>query len=131
MTSKTKVLAVDDDEFNLDIMTGYLEEEGFEVITAANGDRALHSLETIADIELIILDRMMPDMSGIEVLEKIKNIPRLKNIPVIMQTAAAGADKALQGMEAGACAYLTKPYEDTALISIVKAALKNSGYRPS
>ena len=126
MTGKIKVLAVDDDEFNLDIMTGYLEAEGFEVITAGNGDRALHSLQTIPDIELVILDRMMPDMSGMEVLEKIKEIPGLKRIPVIMQTAAAGTDQVSQGIEAGAYSYLTKPYEDSALIGIIKAALKNS-----
>jgi DNA-binding response OmpR family regulator/anti-sigma regulatory factor (Ser/Thr protein kinase) len=121
-----KILAVDDEAFNLDIMTYHLEEAGFSVVQADDGDIALQKLATTPDIDVIILDRMMPRMSGMEVLEKIKKVAELKNIPVIMQTAAAATRQILQGIEAGVYYYLTKPYEDIMLVSIIKAALKDT-----
>jgi len=120
---KFKILAVDDEEFNLDILTEYLEEAGFEVIGAEDGVIALQKLEQHPDIDVIVLDRMMPNMGGIEVLKAVKQDSRFKDIPVIMQTAAASSDQVLEGIQCGAYYYLTKPYEDVMLISIVKAAL--------
>jgi len=125
MTKKIKVLVVDDEEFNLDIMTDCLEEAGFEVIAADDGDVALQKLETVPDIKVIILDRMMPRMNGMELLEKISKIPILKDIPVIMQSGAASGEQILEGKEAGVYAYLPKPFDAALLVWGVQAALKD------
>ena len=82
-----KILAVDDEAFNLDIIGEYLEEVGHEVIQAEDGSIAMNILAKNSDIDLIVLDRMMPNMDGMEVLKKVKQHPELRTIPVIMQTA--------------------------------------------
>lgn len=124
--SKGKILAVDDEAFNLDILGEYLEEAGYEVISAIDGEDALKALETHSDIDVIVLDRMMPHLDGMECLKRIKLDDRWKNIPVIMQTAAASMEHIRQGIEAGVFYYLTKPYEEAMLISLVGSALDQS-----
>ncbi|MCE9507061.1 MAG: response regulator [Alphaproteobacteria bacterium] len=126
MVKKAKILAVDDEPLNLDIMSRYLEKEGFEVIAANDGDEALEKLKAHPDTDVILLDRMMPRMDGMEVLAQIKKTPELKDIPVIMQTAAAGSTEAFEGSIAGVYYYLTKPYEEFVLVALVKSALKDS-----
>lgn len=123
MSIKKKILVVDDEPFNLDILTEYLSEAGYEVISAEDGLVALKRLQEHPDVDLVVLDRMMPHMDGIEVLKTIKSDDKLKHIPVIMQTAAAQSKQILEGIEAGVYYYLTKPYEDTLLLNIVRAAL--------
>lgn len=123
MTINPKVLAVDDEPYNLQILTDYLEGAGYEVVTAENGLLALEKLEANPDVDVILLDRMMPHMTGMDVFEKIKANVRLREIPVIMQTAAATSAQVLDGIEAGVYYYLTKPYGEQILLSVVKAAL--------
>lgn len=118
------LLIVDDEPFNLDILQEHLEDEGYSVITASSGEQALDIfLNTSTDISSILLDRMMPGMDGIEVLKKIKSEPKYQNVPVIMQTAAASDSNVVEGLEAGAFYYLTKPFEPELVIAVVKAAL--------
>jgi CheY-like chemotaxis protein len=126
MADKARVLAVDDEQFNLEILQTDLEEAGYEVICAVDGDMAMQKLEASTDIDVIVLDRMMPRMNGIEVLKKVKANPALSHIPVIMQTAAAQSSQVLEGIQAGAYYYLRKPYNEALLLSIVKAALMES-----
>lgn len=126
MSAGLKILAVDDEEFNLDIMEYHLAGAGYEVVRAEDGIAALQKLEENADIELIVLDRMMPNLGGMEFLKRIKADSRFRDIPVVMQTAAAATDQVVQGIEAGVYYYLTKPYESAMLISIVVAALRES-----
>ena len=123
------ILAVDDEPLNLDILNFYLTEAGFNVITADDGDTALAALEKHSGIEVIVLDRMMPRMNGMEVLERLRERKAWKDIPVIMQTAAAGSQQVLEGIRAGVYYYLTKPYEDTILVSIVRAAFDDARAR--
>lgn len=123
---KRKVLAVDDEPFNLDILTEYLERENLEVITAEDGVIALQKIALHPDIDLIILDRMMPNMDGMEVIAALKKDERYRHIPIIMQTAAAQSAQILEGIQAGVYYYLTKPYEESFLISIVRSALRPS-----
>lgn len=129
MNDKTKILVVDDEAFNLDILKTYLEAEGFMVIDADDGDTALAKIKEHPDLDVIILDRMMPRMNGMEVLSYIKQDAVLKNIPVIMQTAAAASEQLLEGIKAGVYYYLAKPYDQNLLITIVKAALNDSASR--
>lgn len=134
MAKKHKILVVDDEEFNLDILTDYLTDGGYDVVVAEDGVKALEKLEQNSDVSVVILDRMMPNMDGMEVLKRIKNDERFHEVPVIMQTAAALSEQILQGVQAGVYYYLTKPYGEAVLLSIVKAALidaKNKQYMKS
>jgi CheY-like chemotaxis protein len=127
MKTRTKVLAVDDEEFNLDILETMLEDAGYEVIRAANGKEALRSIASIDNLELIVLDRMMPGMDGIGVLKALKTNPKYHNIPVIMQTADGHHEHVTEGIQAGAYYYLIKPFTENVLLSIVKAAIRDAG----
>lgn len=127
MTGKRpKVLAVDDEEFNLDILQTDLEEAGFDVVRAEDGIAALEKLKAHPDTDIVVLDRMMPRMDGIEVLQRLKSDPRYRDMPVIMQTAAAQSKQVEEGIRAGAYYYLSKPYDEQMLIGIVRAALRES-----
>lgn len=129
--SKTSILAVDDEALNLEILVEYFADESeFSVDTADSGEAAWARLQIPEHTyQLILLDRMMPGMDGIELLGKIKADPRLACIPVIMQTAAGGAEQIRQGLEAGAYYYLTKPYRRDALMAIAHAALADASSR--
>lgn len=122
---KIKVLAVDDEEMNIDVLEEHLKEAGFKVIIARDGTEAVVELEKHLDIGIIVLDRMMPRMDGMEVVRHVKSNERLKNIPIIMQTAAASSAQILEGMQADVYYYLTKPYSIFKLVSIVASALES------
>jgi CheY-like chemotaxis protein/anti-sigma regulatory factor (Ser/Thr protein kinase) len=119
-----KILAVDDELFNLDIIGEYLEEEGYQVIQAEDGVIALEKLEEHPDVDLIVLDRMMPNMDGMTVVNKLKEDNHLKNIPIVMQTAAAQKEQILEGIQAGVYYYLTKPYDKEIFLGIIRSALE-------
>ena len=126
MKMQKKILAVDDDALNRDILTEYLTDGGYEVIEADDGDAALKLLNDVDGIDAIVLDRMMPRLNGMEVLKAVKTDARFSDIPVIMQSAASARDQILQGIKAGVYYYLTKPYEDQMLLAIVGAALQDA-----
>lgn len=118
------LLIVDDEPFNLDILQEHLEDEGYNIITASSGEQALDILSNEnTDISAVLLDRMMPSMDGIEVLKKIKQDSKYQSMPVIMQTAAASDENVIEGLEAGAFYYLTKPFEPELVVTVVKTAL--------
>lgn len=121
---KRKILIVDDEEFNLDILNEYLKDEGHETILAKNGFEAMNQLENNNDIDAIILDRMMPVMDGMKFIQSFKTKDKYKNIPIIMQTAASSQEQIMEGIAAGVFYYLTKPYEKITLLTILNAALE-------
>jgi CheY-like chemotaxis protein len=124
VSSKVRVLVVDDEPFNLEIIRQYLDAPGFELTMAHDGVEAWALLEDVErEFDLLVLDRMMPRLDGMEVLRRVQRTPRLRGMPVIMQTAAATPGQVREGLEAGARYYLTKPYEPGALLAIVKSAL--------
>lgn len=125
------ILAVDDEPLNREIIIEYLTGRGqhYHVDTAADGIEAMEKL--VADpakYDVVLLDRMMPRMSGMEVLAKISEHPELKYIPVILQTAKVSNEDVLEGMKAGAYYYLTKPFKSEMLLSVVKTAVKDRLY---
>jgi CheY-like chemotaxis protein len=126
MKTKPKLLAVDDEEFNLDIMRTHLTKAGFDVILAEDGAAALERLEEHPDVKAIVLDRMMPNMDGMEFLGRVRKDERYQDIPVVMQTAAAMTEQVLQGVTAGVYYYLTKPYKASLLVGIVQSALEDA-----
>ncbi len=124
--AKATVLVVDDEPFNLEIIEEYLEEEGYSLYTAEDGDDAWRQLEAEPDkFDVILLDRMMPKLDGMEVLAKMKAHRKLKSIPVILQTAKASQQNIIDGMNSGAYYYLTKPFDDEMLRSIVRTAIED------
>ncbi len=123
---RTKILMVDDDALNRDILNEYLADAGYEPVEADDGDTALKLLAEVEGIEAILLDRMMPRLNGMEVLKAVKANPRYRDIPVIMQSAATAHDQIRQGISAGVYYYLTKPYEEQILLGVVSAALKDA-----
>ena len=125
------ILAVDDEPLNRDIIVEYLTGRGqqYNVDTASDGIEAMEKLlAEPAKYDVVLLDRMMPRMSGMEVLAKISEHPELKYIPVILQTAKVSNEDVLEGMKAGAYYYLTKPFKSEMLLSVVKTAVKDRLY---
>ena len=121
---KERVLVVDDEQLNLFIIEEFLGQEDIELELHADPLAAWASLiDPGSKFSLVILDRMMPVLDGMELLRRMKREPRFADIPVIMQTAASSPDQVREGLEAGAYYYLTKPYEPEALISIVRVAM--------
>lgn len=119
------VVCIDDEEMNLEILQLHLGKSGFESKTIAYSEIGLEYIRQHSDkIDVVILDIMMPGIDGIAVLKQLKADPKTANIPVIMQTAMTGEQKTLEGIEAGAYYYITKPYSHAVLVSIVKSALK-------
>ena len=122
-----KVLIVDDDPVNIDIIEEYLAESGesYETVSASNGKEALEVLKKVK-VDIILLDRMMPNMNGMEFMNIVSKDAKLKNIPVVMQTAATSANEVLEGAKTGVCYYLAKPFERELLLSIIKSVTEKA-----
>ena len=120
---RARLLVVDDEEINREIIVEYLDGSGYDLTLVDNGRRALDLLLGGREFDAVILDRMMPDIDGIEVLRRIQADPTLAAAPVIMQTAAAGHEQVAEGLRLGAYYYLTKPYHRDALLAVVRSAL--------
>jgi CheY-like chemotaxis protein len=119
------ILAVDDNPVSLRLLESMLDSKNFEVRTAVNGVEAMATLNEFHEtIDIILLDRMMPEMDGIEVCNAIKANEKLRYIPIIMQTAANHPEEISEGIAAGVFYYLTKPLNAEMLLSIVEAAGK-------
>lgn len=124
--SKATILIVDDEPINLDIICAHLEKDNYELVTANNGQEAWNLLESSPDqFDVIILDRMMPVLDGMQLLTNIKDSDMMEHIPVVMQTAKAENQDVVQGLKAGAYYYLTKPYDGDVLKTIVRSAVND------
>ena len=117
---KYRILVVDDEKRMVGFIRLNLEQDGFEVVEAFNGSEALDRLrDSLPD--LILLDVMMPDIDGFDVLRMIREI---NQVPVIMLTAKSEEDDKVRGLELGADDYVTKPFSPRELVSRVKAVLR-------
>ncbi len=126
-SSKPVILVVDDEPFNLEIIAEYLEGQGYELVMAESGDLAWAMLQAEpARYDVVILDRMMPGIDGIEVLRNIKRDKVLKVLPVIIQTAASAPEQIAEGLREGAFYYLAKPFNPTVLRAVVTTALRDN-----
>ena len=119
---RRKILVVDDEERMVRFIRLNLEHDGFVVIDAFNGKQALQRLRDVTP-DLILLDVMMPDLNGFEVLEMIREI---SSVPVIMLTAKGEEDDRVHGLEKGADDYITKPLSPRELVSRIKAVLRRT-----
>ncbi|PRR76619.1 response regulator transcription factor [Clostridium thermopalmarium] len=122
MDKKFNILVVDDEKKIVDVVKAYLEKDGYNVITALDGEMALNifSNETI---HLIVLDLMLPKLSGEEVCHRIRSA---SNVPIIMLTAKVDEDERIEGIYIGADDYLTKPFSVRELVVRVSALLRRT-----
>ena len=119
----SKVLVVDDDPMNVKILKGLLNQAGYEVITATSGEEAIALISKI-DVDLVLLDIMMPGLNGYEVCQRIKQSDSMRLLPVVMVTALNDTDSRVKGIEVGADDFLTKPPIKVELLARVKSLVK-------
>jgi two-component system cell cycle response regulator len=120
-----KILIIDDYPDNVFLLQDRLEREGFEVIKAYHGETGIQKA-TEEKPDLILLDIMMPDISGFDVCKILTTNPETKLIPIILLTALTEADSLKQGLIAGAFDYIKKPFNRTELIARINSALRFS-----
>jgi two-component system alkaline phosphatase synthesis response regulator PhoP len=122
--AKKKIMVVDDEENLVELVKDIMENEDFEVVTATNGDECLEKLRTEKP-DLILLDMMMPGMSGREVCERIRKNPKTKNLKVAFLTVARFSELGKGVLSSlGVVDYITKPFENQELVKRVKRILK-------
>jgi putative two-component system response regulator len=125
MKDKQVILIVDDQPQNVDLLEAYLVPQGYEVVKAANGQEALEKLSS-NQIDLILLDVMMPGMDGFEVTRRVRRDNRL--LPIILVTALREMEDRVKGIEAGCDDFLSKPVDKIELLARVKSLLKVKDY---
>lgn len=121
-----RVLAVDDTPENLELLSAYLMEAGYHVLTATNGQEALAAVATQAP-DLILLDVMMPVLDGYEVCRRLKSNEETAFIPIVMLTALQDFEHRLRGIGLGADDFLTKPFNHLELLTRVRSLLRVKG----
>ena len=117
-----KVLIADDEANIRNILDFTLHAEGFTVIGARNGDEAF-TLAVSEQPDIVILDVMMPDTDGIEACRRLKRDERTSRLPVILLTARSSSDDRRRGREAGADAYITKPFSPSKVVATLREIL--------
>ena len=117
------VLVVEDDDALATLLQYNLEKEGYEVRLAPDGEEALVAVDEQAP-DLVVLDWMLPKVSGVEVCRRLRSRPATRNLPVIMLTARAEETDRIRGLDTGADDYLTKPFSMTELAARIRAVLR-------
>ncbi len=117
-------LIVDDDIRNIFAMTSVLEQHGMNVLSAESGQQAIEQLNLNANIEMVLMDIMMPDMDGFDTMRAIRRIPRFKSLPIVAVTAKAMKGDRERCIEAGAWDYLSKPVDPLQMVSSCRAWLR-------
>ena len=128
--AKPFVLVVEDEAPLVTLLRYNLEKSGFRVDEAGDGGEALGRINE-AMPDLVLLDWMLPTMSGIEVCRQLRRKPSTRHLPVIMLTARAEDQDTVRGLETGADDYITKPFSPEALIARIRALLRRSGTAPA
>lgn len=123
----TKILLIDDEEMIIEVMKAYFKKEGWDIVSASNGIEALEKARG-SDIDIIILDLMLPDISGEEVCRLIR---KESDVPIIMLTAKSGEEDLLNGMNIGADDYVKKPFSPREVVVRAKAILRRANKRDS
>jgi two-component system, OmpR family, response regulator VanR len=124
MASRYNILIVEDSPTQTKLLRLILEEHGYHVVSANNGIKALESVRSQKP-HLIITDIVMPEMDGFALCKAVKQDPALKSIPVMLLTSLSDPQDVIKGLQAGADNFLTKPYEDTFLISRIQYIFAN------
>lgn len=122
---KKNILLIEDDKDISELISYNLKKENFNVITAYDGEEALNLIKDNV-IDLIILDLMLPSVSGIDLLKYIKRDEKTKNIPVIIETAKGEENDIVLGLELGADDYVTKPFSPKVLVARIKRLIERT-----
>ena len=118
-----KVLIVDDDIRNVFALTSLLEQQEMEVLYAENGVEGVQLLQEIPEIDIVLMDVMMPQMNGYEVMQQIRQDPQFSSLPIIALTAKAMKGDREKCIEAGASDYISKPIDNEQLLSLLRVWL--------
>ncbi|MEE1613538.1 hybrid sensor histidine kinase/response regulator, partial [Microvirga sp. CF3016] len=125
-----KVLIVDDDMRNIFSLTSALEQHGISVVFAENGLEGIEKLQANPDVDVALVDIMMPEMDGYETMRAIRNIPRYRDLPLVAVTAKAMKGDREKCLEAGATDYVSKPVDLDQLLAVLRVQLSRSTYIP-
>lgn len=117
------ILVVEDEPAQLEVMAYNLEQEGYDVVRASSGESALLQLQE-NDIDLVLLDWMLPDISGIEICRRLKQDTKFSSLPIIMISARSEEVDRVRGLETGANDYISKPYSAVELLSRIRVQLR-------
>lgn len=120
-----KVLVVDDSESIRDVVSYTLRQEGFEVVTAADGSKALEMIKEEQDkFKLVVTDLYMPIMNGLELIREIRNLDSYKGVPILFLTTESQLDKKKEAKKAGATGWIVKPFQPEKLVKALKKVLR-------
>jgi phosphate regulon transcriptional regulator PhoB len=128
MKNGKKILIIDDEPDLVELVSYNLKKEGFRVLSAPDSEEALLTIKN-TDVQLIILDLMLPGIQGLELCRIIRQNRKTEHIPIIMLTAKGDETDKIRGLETGADDYITKPFSPRELIARVNAVLRRSGDR--
>lgn len=123
---KQRILVVDDDKEVVRLMRAYLEQAGYEVLVAYDGETAIHNLRRERP-DLLLLDLMLPDKDGYDITRLVRADANLSALPIIMLTARVDDTDKIVGLEMGADDYVTKPYNPREVVARVRARLRKPG----
>jgi two-component system alkaline phosphatase synthesis response regulator PhoP len=126
MMLKQRILVVDDDKEVVRLMRAYLEQAGYGVLVAHNGESAMHILRRERP-DLVLLDLMLPDLDGWDITRTMRADQTLRHTPIIMLTARINDTDKIVGLEMGADDYVTKPYNPREVVARVRARLRDRG----
>jgi len=125
--SKATILVADDNQMNRELLSDILLGEGYKVVCADDGSRALHTLNS-RPVDLALLDIMMPGLSGLDVCQAIKSSPETRFIPVVLVTGLTSVDERIRGIRAGADDFLSKPVNSQELLARTRSLLRLKEY---
>ncbi len=127
--SEITILVVDDEEDVVEIVSHFLKQEGYQVTTAYDGEEALR--KATPEVDLIVLDIMLPHVDGLEVCRRLRSRVETEMIPIIFLSAKAEEEDQVKGLMLGADDYLTKPVSPEVLVAHIKAVLRRAGVEES
>jgi two-component system, OmpR family, phosphate regulon response regulator PhoB len=126
---KSTILIIEDERDLRDILEYNLKKEGYEVCSAGTGAEGMKRLDSNSSIAIVVLDLMLPDISGIEICRQIRNRQKIAHLPVLMLTARGEEIDKVVGFEVGADDYVTKPFSVRELLLRIRALIKRSATR--
>ena len=118
-----KVLVVDDDARNIFALTSLLENQEMDVVSATNGRSAIDLMQRTPDLNIVLMDIMMPDMDGYETIREIRKTPEFRTLPILALTAKAMKGDREKCLNAGASDYIAKPVDTDQLLSLMRVWL--------
>lgn len=127
-TGKPKILVVDDEAVSLTLIHDFLSDTGYDIILADQGHKAWELLtSTLHRFSLVILDRLLPDLDGMSILNRMKQHTLLRTIPVIMLTSKANKEEVIAAVKGGIYDFLLKPIDKELLTLVIQRALRDGG----